>query len=156
MPTLPLDRIFEIWLLRGSQSWIKLPASCGLRRSAVVEYNSFPNSQAVSEDLQLKLPPWVPPDLLPLLRAWLLFVGVSTVNQTSRNGACLSLPCAMCQFRAMSAASIRACLSCLGYRAACMNNQTSLLLRAHRTHTSSIPPSTKVPPFVASLQGRTD
>ena len=131
MPTLPLNRIFEIWLLRDSQSWIKLPASCGLRRSAVVEYNSFPNSQAVSEDLQLKLPPWVPPSPSHSRLAVVCRRIDRKSNVAKRR---LPLPCAMCQFRAMSAASIRACLSCLGYRAACMNNQTSLLLRAHRTH----------------------
>ena len=142
MPTLPLNRIFEIWLLRGSQSWIKLPASCGLRRSAVVEYNSFPNSQAVSEDLQLKLPPWVP--LLPLFRAWLLFVGgVSIVNQTSRKGAYRLARCASfvpCQPRAsVRRPRMPACLSCVGYRAACMNilAASSLILPPRKFRPSS-------------------
>ena len=44
------------------------------------------------------------------------------------------------------------CLSCLGYRAACMNNRprSSSHVRAH-----ILPPSTKVPPLVSMLQGST-
>ena len=128
---------------------MKLPATNLCEVPLLSSYNSFPNSQAVSQDLQLKLPIHLGDGARSAVVRRRRIERKS--NVAKRNGV---VPVSCQPHACPRRPSVRGgCLSCLGYRAACMNNRprSSSHVRAR-----ILPLSTKVPPFVTILQGPTD